>query len=97
MRITNEHILDRFAKRHADVDPALKRWARVAKSQSWLTPQHVRDLHSNARPIGGNRLIFNIKGNDYRLVIEVNYEKQSIRIRFIGTHAEYDRINSRRV
>ena len=97
MRITNEHVLDRFAKLHADVDPVLKRWSRVVKSQSWLTPHHVRDLHSNVRPIGRNRLIFNIRGNRYRLVVEVNYEAGLITVRFIGTHAQYDLIEARRV
>lgn len=97
MKLMNRRIIDRFIARHADAEPALRRWSRSTESENWLNPHHVRDLHSNARPIGGNRLIFNIKGNDYRLVVEVSYEDQAVWVRFIGTHAQYNRINARRI
>ena len=69
----------------------------TTESESWLDPHHVTGLHSNARPIGGNRLIFNIRGNRYRLVVEVNYELRTLDIRFVGTHEQYNRIDARRI
>ena len=97
MRITNEHVLDRFARRHAAADRALREWKKETKSETWSNPHHVRDLHSNVRPIGRNRLIFNVRGNRYRLVVEVNYEAGLVTVRFIGTHAQYDLIEAGRV
>ena len=97
MWVANRKVIDRYIKRNPAAEPALQRWLRSAASETWLNPHQVLDLHSNARSVGGNRIIFNIRGNRYRLVVHVNFVSKVIRVRFIGTHAQYERIDARRV
>ena len=61
---------------------------------SWATPQDIRDRYASASFVGHNRVVFNIKGNDYRLIAAVAYRFQAVYIKFIGTHAQYDRIDA---
>lgn len=97
MRIITKRTLQAFWERHPDADESLRIWyARVSKDD-WERPTQVRERYANARMIGNQRLVFNIKGNHYRLVIEVNYQHRKVYIRFIGTHAQYDRINAEEV
>ena len=97
MRITNEHVLDRFVRRNVAAERAIREWQRETRSETWSDPHHVRTLHPKVRSLGRNRLIFNIRGNRYRLVVEVNYEAGLVTVRFIGTHAQYDLIEARRI
>ena len=90
-------VVERFMRRNPSSAEALARWAEMVNETEWHNPHDALALHSNARPIGRNRLIFNIRGNRYRVVIEVNYILQSVGVRFIGTHAAYERIDARRV
>ena len=62
-------------------------------NSDWKTPNDVKKTYSNASILKESRMVFNIKGNDYRLVVKFNFEKQWIFIRFIGTHNENDKIN----
>ena len=63
-------------------------------SSSWRTPNEVKQTYRNASILREGRIVFNIKGNDYRLVVKFNFEKQWIFIRFIGTHEDYDNIDA---
>ena len=90
-------VVERFWRRNPAAEKSLRRWSQAVESELWLDPHHAVSLHSNARFLDGNRLIFNIRGNRYRLVVEVNYELQSIDVRFIGSHTDYDRIGARRI
>jgi mRNA interferase HigB len=72
-------------------------WLDIAARAHWRNPQDVKSSHPKASILKGNRVVFNIKGNDYRLVAVVYYEAGVLRIRFFGTHAEYDKINAETV
>ena len=68
-------------------------WYREAEKADWDTPAKVKEIYRNASIVGGNRVVFNIKGNDYRLVVKINYRYRVVYVRFVGDHAEYDKIN----
>ena len=94
MRVYTERTLRNFWRRHADAEGALDGWYRETRQAHWQTPAEVRARYANASFVGNNRVVFNIKGNAYRLVAYIDYRKSEVHIRFIGTHAEYDRINA---
>lgn len=75
-----------------DAEGALKAWLAEAKQAQWTCPQDVKNQYAHASIVGNNRVVFNIKGNDYRLVVGVRFDKGLMYIRFIGTHRQYDRI-----
>ena len=68
---------------------------RTVKGDDWDTPAKVKARFSKANIVGGNRVVFNIRGNEYRLIVEINYRYQTAYARFMGTHAEYNRIDAR--
>jgi mRNA interferase HigB len=69
-------------------------WYRDAARAEWLTPQDIKDAYVNASFLADNRVVFNIRGNTYRLVVAVRYEIGIIFVRFVGTHAQYDKIDA---
>ena len=93
MRIISEKPLREFWERHPDSEGPLVEWLRVARRESWRTLQDLREQFSRASFVGSNRVVFNIKGNRYRLVTSINYPYGIIYIRFVGAHSEYDRID----
>ena len=78
---------------HPETETGIKVWVKKAKDAVWEKPEDILNTFPNARPIGKGRVIFNINKNDYRLIVQVNYKRQSVYICFIGTHSEYDRID----
>lgn len=76
-----------------DSEQQLKAWYHEAKKAKWKTPNDIKKQYRSASIVGNNRVVFNICGNKYRIVVKVNYESQFIFIRFIGTHQEYDTID----
>ena len=97
MHIIALKTLRQFWRRHPDAEVSLRTWYRKVEHTNWATPQQVKADYPNASIIGGDRVVFNIKGNDYRLIVHINYRAGTVHIRFIGTHARYDRINAREV
>ncbi len=97
MRVIAKRTLREFWERHPDARQPLQEWYEVAESSDWYAPHRVRARYSSASIIAGNRVVFNIKGNAYRLVVHVLYHRRRVYIRFIGTHAEYDAINAEEV
>lgn len=93
-RIIAKSTLREFWEKHADSEQYLKTWHDTVKSAKWFSPNDVKQTYINASILKDNRVVFNIKGNSYRLIVKFNYEKQWAFIRFIGTHAEYDKINA---
>ena len=73
---------------------ALKAWFAEAKLAQWTCPQDVKNQYANASIIANNRVVFNIKGNDYRLIVAIAYKMQYVYVKFIGTHAEYDKVDA---
>lgn len=72
-------------------------WLKEASAARWRTPQDIKACYASVSFLAGRRVVFNIKGNDYRLVVSVAYAQQALFIKFIGTHAEYDRIDGQTV
>lgn len=72
-------------------------WLALASGADWRTPEGIKRAHPKASILKGGRVVFNIKGNDYRLIAAVNYAAGVLRIRFFGTHAEYDEIDAETV
>ncbi len=93
-RIIAKSSLREYWEKHADAEQHLKTWYDTAKSANWNTPNDVKQAYINASILKSGRVVFNIKGNSYRLVVKFNYEKQWAFIRFIGTHEEYDKIDA---
>lgn len=93
-RIVAKRALREFWEKHADSEQYLKTWYDTVKTADWKTPNDVKNTYATASIIGHNRVVFNIKGNSYRLIVQFNYTRQWIFIRFIGTHADYDKINA---
>lgn len=78
---------------HPDSQSALEEWYVIASRADWSNPNQVTNTVANARHLRGDRFSFKIKGNHYRLVVEVNFAFKIVYIRFIGTHADYNKIN----
>lgn len=97
MHIIALRTLRAFWERHPQAETPLKSWYAEACRAHWRTPADIKAIHRSASFIAGNRVVFNIKGNDYRLVVAVRYTSATMFIRFVGTHAEYDRINAETV
>lgn len=83
-----------FWEKHADAEQYLKTWYDTVKSSNWQSPSDVKRTYITASILKNNRVVFNIKGNSYRLIAKINYSSQMLFIRFIGTHADYDKINA---
>jgi len=93
-RIFAKSTLRNFWETHSDSEQYLKTWYDTAMSSNWKTPNEIKQTYINASVLKYSRMVFNIKGNSYRLVAKFNFEKQWIFIRFIGTHDEYDKIDA---
>ena len=93
-RIFAKSTLRIFWELHPDSEQYLKTWFDTAMNSNWKSPNEVKQTYANASILKDGRVVFNIKGNTYRLVTKLNFEKQWIFIRFIGTHEEYDKIDA---
>ena len=94
MRIYSYNTLRDFWRRHPETEQNLRDWYKDAKTADWDTPAKIRAKYPTARILPGNRVVFNINGNAYRMIVAVVYNHGAVYIRFIGTHAEYDRVNA---
>jgi len=79
---------------YRDSEQALKSWYAIASQADWVGPQDVKDQFRNASVIGNNRVVFDIAGNKYRLIVKFNYPYRMGYIRLVGTHARYDAVNA---
>ncbi len=96
-RIFAKSTLREFWNKYPETEQYLKTWYDTAMSCDWRTPADVKRSYANASILKSGRIVFNIKGNSFRLVTKFNFEKQWIFIRFIGTHSEYDKIDANSV
>jgi mRNA interferase HigB len=99
MNLVSGRTIDRFAEEHAEARDPLARWVSFVRAARWTTPDEaVETCPVPTRAVGSDRLVFNIKGNHYRIVAAVRYATQetngTLFIKFIGTHAEYDEIDA---
>lgn len=93
MRIISRRALREFWAEHPDAEQPLQAWYANAKRADWKTPSDVKLTYRNASIVANNRVVFNIKGNTYRLVTAIDYQYGIVYIRFIGTHQTYNKIN----
>ena len=94
MRVISLKTLRLFWERHPMAEPMLRAWYSEAETAQWKRPQDILRRYRTADILPGDRVVFNIKGNDYRLVVRIHYNSGVVFIRFVGTHAEYDRIDA---
>ena len=97
MRVVAKKILRDFWEKHSDCEQQLKSWYQEASNAEWKSPNGTKSEYPSASILSNNKIVFNIKGNNYRLIIKINYDYQIIWIRFIGTHSEYDKINTNEI
>jgi mRNA interferase HigB len=87
----------RSSKDYKSVKAALDAWFHETQAAVWRSPMDVKVSYGNASIVGQDRVVFNIKGNDYRLVVAIDYPRQAVFIKWLGTHRQYDRIDARTV
>lgn len=94
MRIISKRNLRAFWEKQRDAEQALKVWHAEAEAAAWRDPAEIKTQYRSASILRGSRVVFNICGNKYRLVVKINYPFSVVYIRFVGTHKEYDAINA---
>lgn len=97
MKIVAIKILREFWARFPDSEQHLKAWVDEARNATWTQPADIKEKYRSASILRNRRVVFNIKGNDYRLIVSVAYRFQAIYIKFIGTHEQYDGIDAETV
>lgn len=97
MRIIKKSTLVKYYKQHAETKQDLEAWHAITFRSDWKTPNDVKRTFAKASIIGDNRVVFNIGGNAYRLIVKIEYKIGWLYIRFIGTHKEYDKINAEEI
>jgi mRNA interferase HigB len=96
MRVVGRDVLTSFLRDHPERGNArgpLETWHRVVKAAEWQTPADVKATYRHASVLKSSRVVFNVAGNDFRLVALIDYRRGVVRVRWFGTHAEYDRID----
>ena len=96
MQIVGRNKLDAFCSRYPDARPWVEAWLQEVGGMSWATPQALRDRYATASFLSGGVVIFNVRGNNYRLEVNVAYQTGVVAVAWIGTHRDYDRRNRRR-
>ncbi len=91
MKVLARNKLTDFMRKHASSRKALEAWFAEAERSDWQTPQDIKDRFSSADFLADNRVIFNIKGNHFRLVVKVRYRNGIVMVEWVGTHAEYSK------
>lgn len=94
MRVISKKLLREYWEMHAGAKAGLQAWYEEALRAEWHTPTDIKRIHPNASIIADNRVVFNIRGDAYRLVVKIHYDRGFVYVRFVGTHPEYDRIDA---
>ncbi|MEW5893739.1 MAG: type II toxin-antitoxin system HigB family toxin [Pseudomonadota bacterium] len=97
MKIIAIKMLRQFWEQYPDAEQPLKAWFDEAKKANWKNPADIKAQYRSASVLINRRVVFNIKGNDYRLVVAIAYRFGAVYIKFIGTHQEYDDIDAETV
>jgi len=94
MEIRGSKIIEEFCKKHADATEPLERWTDIAELAQWKNHNELKMDYPSADYVGRGRYVFNIKGNNYRLIVVAIFIEGIINVRFVGTHAEYSKIKN---
>jgi mRNA interferase HigB len=97
MRVIAVRSLREFWTRHPAAEQPLRAWLDEARAADWRRPSDIKGQYGHAGVLKNRRVVFNIKGNDYRLVVAIAYRLQVVYVKFVGTHAQYDAIDAETV
>lgn len=96
MKVVGRHLLQAFGEKHADARNWIEGWTAEAELAHWTSPQDVKDRYGSVSFLSEGYSIFDVKGNQYRLEVQIAYKTNVVSIKWIGTHAEYDKRNKQR-
>jgi mRNA interferase HigB len=97
LRVISIKILREFWEIHSECQQQLKSWFQETSKAEWKNPNEIKLEYPSASLLGDNRVVFNIKGNHYRIIVKINFEYKMVWIRFVGTHSEYDKIDANKI
>ena len=97
MRVLFKSRLHKFWQKHPDARGALQAWLSEVERAQWQMPGQVTERYPSASAVPGNRIVFRIRGNRYRMVAAIDYQRKELYILFLGTHAQYNRIDATEV
>lgn len=97
MRVIAKRILREFWEKQNDSEEQLKTWYKEASKAVWTSPNDIKSEYPKASILKSGRVVFNICGNKYRLIVQINYSRRWVFIRFIGTHTEYDKQDANKI
>jgi mRNA interferase HigB len=97
MRVIAVSTLRSFWELHPDAEQPLKAWFEEARCASWTQPADIKALYRSVSVLKNRRVVFNIKGNDYRLIVAIAYKLQIVYVKFVGTHRQYDAVDAETV
>jgi mRNA interferase HigB len=94
MRVIAVSSLRAFWKLHPDAEQPLKAWYQEASQALWAPPADIKRQYRSASVLKNRRVVFNVKGNEYRLIVAIAYKLQIVYVKFVGTHQEYDEVDA---
>lgn len=97
MRIISRATLINYYSKHADAKVALEEWYQKTAKSQWTCFDDIKKTFNSVDAVGNQHYVFNIKGNDHRLIVVIKFTISTVLIRFVGTHAEYDKINAKNI
>jgi len=97
MRVIAKSTLRAFWEKHGDAEVPLKTWYKIVERADWKDTHEVKKVYADASVIGNNRVVFNIKGKGYRIVVYVIFKLRKVFIRFVGSHQQYDKIDAKNI
>lgn len=97
MRVIAVSTLRAFWERHPDAEQPLKAWYEEATNATWAQPADIKARYRSASVLKNRRVVFNVKGNDYRLIVAIAYKLQIVCVKFVGTHQEYDAVDAQTI
>jgi mRNA interferase HigB len=97
MRVIAKKILREFWKKQTDSEEQLKTWYKEASKATWASPNDIKSEYPKASILKSGRVVFNICGNKFRLIVRINYTRRWVFIKFIGTHIDYDKIDADKI
>lgn len=92
MRIFTEQTLKAYSEKHPESKTALEEWSSIVKKSNWTCFADIKSTFNSVDSVGNQHYVFNIKGNDFRLIVVIKFTIHFVYVRFIGTHSEYDKI-----
>lgn len=94
MKIVSVKMLKEFWEQHPETEQHLRAWVDEVKHANWQQPADIKAKYRNASVLKNRRVVFNIKGNEYRLIVAIAYRFSAVYVKFIGTHKEYDAVEA---